>query len=82
MAWRAELWGILSVYDVCGYQLTTTVVSKPPQGELGQGGVLEVGEMKQRVHRFIDVESLAPTSVVCYCFFIPASDSLLIICSI
>ena len=78
----AELLEILSVCDVCSFQTTTTTVSNLPQGELEQSGVLEVNGMRQRVHGFVNVEAPAPTPVVCYCFVIPPSDSLLTICSI
>ena len=80
--WRAELLEILSFCDVCGFQLTTITVSKPLQRGLEQGGVLEVNGMKQRVHGFVNVGAPAPTPVVCHCFVIPLSDSLLTICSI
>lgn len=50
MAWRVELREVLSVYDVCGFQLAETTVSKPPQGGLRESGV-RTEPARARTHR-------------------------------
>jgi len=81
VAWRTEVLERLRALDVCGFQLAVPTPSKLPQGDLGQGGVLEVGPIEQHVQGSIDAELLAPASVVCYCIVICAPYSLLTICT-
>ena len=55
IAWRTELWEILSVCEVRRRQLTTPKFSQPPQGDLGRGGASEVSKIEQDVQRSVDV---------------------------
>ena len=79
VAWQTEVLERLRVLDVCCFQLAVPTRSKLPQGDLGQGGILEVGSIEQRVQGSIGVDLLAPASVVCYCFVISIPYPLLTI---
>ena len=77
VAWRTEVLERLRALDVCGFQLAVPTRSKLPQGDLGRGGILEVGPIKQYAQGSVDAELLAPISEVCCCFVIYATYSLL-----
>ena len=67
--WRAEMWEILRVPDVCGPKLAVSAVSKLPQEDLLRGSTLESVSVVEHVGESTDTESLAPASVmVCCCF--------------
>ena len=81
VAWRTEMLERLRILEVCDFQLAMPTPSKLPQGDPGQGGILEVSPIEQHVQRFVDADPLAPASVVCCCFVISGPYSLLTICS-
>ena len=56
MAWRAEAWNILGVFDVHDSQFAIATVSKPPQGDL------EVSQIDRRAHGSVDAKP--PMSVL------------------
>jgi len=65
VVWRTEMLERLRALDVCGFQPAMLTPSKLPQGDLGPGGILEAGTIKQHVQRSTDAEPLIPPSVVC-----------------
>ena len=79
VAWRTEMLERLRALDVCSFQFAVPTRSKLPQGDLGQGGILEVSSIEQHVQGSIDVDLLAPASVVYYCFVISTPYPLLTI---
>ena len=81
VAWRTEMLERLRALDVCSFQFAVPTPSKLPQGDLGQGGIIEVGPIEQHVQGSIDAELLTPASVVCHCFVVSPPHFLLTICS-
>ena len=71
IAWRAELWEILRIFDVCVRRLTMPTISELPQGEVVMVNVHEVNGIKQRLQEPIDTNSSAPVyRTVGYCFYL------------
>jgi len=71
----------LRALDVCGFHPAIPTPFQLPQGDLGPGGTLEAGPIKQHVQRSTDAEPLMPLSVVCSYPVISMPYSLLIVCS-
>jgi len=67
VSWRTEILERLEALDVCGFQFTMPTGSQLPQGNLEQGGALEVGEMNRQTQWPIDAEPSAPASVTVRC---------------
>ena len=82
VAWQTEVFERLRTLDARGFQPAVPTPSELPQGDLGQGGILEVSPIKQHVQGSVDAKLLAPLSEVCCYFVISASYSLLNICSL
>ena len=68
LLWRAEIWEILKVFDVCSPQPAVPTVSQLPQEDFRRGSALEVSVV-EHVGESTDTVSLTPAFVtVCCCF--------------
>ena len=68
IAWRAELWEILRIFDVCVRQLTMPAISELPQGDVVMVNVHEVNVIKQHLQEPANTEISAPVCRVVCCF--------------
>ena len=62
IAWRKEVLEILRAFDVRGPQVAISRFPKSPQGNLGPGGVLEVGDIEEHVRESVGAEPPVPAS--------------------
>lgn len=73
IARRREIWEILRVIDVCGFQLTITAVSNVPQGSLGGPGALEVNEIIQQPYGAVNADPSLLVPVIVSCRFVAST---------
>ena len=62
-----EMWEILRLFDVRGFQPIVATVSKQLQEDPGKGGVLEASELERHVWETTSTELPAPASTMVRC---------------